>query len=228
MKLYELCGAEPDRLFSAFSWRVRLLLGLKNLSFESAPTPFTQIKTDLAEIHPTVPVLVDGETTLGDSFAICQYVEQTYPDGPSLFGGEGGISNAALIDSLIITGLHPSVTKMIIKDIHSQLAPEDATYFRESREKRLGATLEDVQRGRNEVRAQFKALLKPYRRRLQAAAFLGGAAPLYSDIALASMVCWAKGTSAFDIWEGDPVFDDWFWRVMEICNQRGALKLVTA
>jgi glutathione S-transferase len=163
--LYELCGAEPDRLFSAYSWRARLALGFKGLDFENRPTPFTQIPKTLDGIHKTVPVLIDGQTTVTESFAICAHLEAAYPDTSSIFGGDSGKENAALIDNLIVTGLYPTISRMIILDIHNHLAPEDAAYFRQSREKRFGMSLEDVQRGRDKERQKFATFLKPYRRR---------------------------------------------------------------
>lgn len=225
--LYELCGAEPDRLFSAYSWRARLTLGYKGLEFESRPTPFTQIPRALEGIHKTVPVLVDGERTVTESFDICRYLETTYADTPTVFGGDGGVQNAALIDNLIVTGLYPAISRMIILDIHNQLAPEDATYFRQSREKRFGMSLEDVQRGRDKEREKFAAFLKPYQRRLAEAPFLGGERLLFADIVLAASFCWAKATSSYDTMNGDEVLQAWFDRVLSTCNQTQALKLAT-
>lgn len=37
-----------------------------------------------------VPVLVDGDNALNESFDIALYLEKTYPDAPTLFGGKGG------------------------------------------------------------------------------------------------------------------------------------------
>ncbi|MEM1283824.1 MAG: glutathione S-transferase N-terminal domain-containing protein [Pseudomonadota bacterium] len=225
--LYELCGAEPDRLFSAYSWRVRLTLGLKGLDFESRPTPFTQVPSVTDTGHNRVPVLIDGDQTVVESFDICTYLEDTYPDTHTVFGGAGGRENAALIDNLIITGLYPTITRMIVKDIHSQLAPADQTYFRESREKRFGATLEDVQRGRDKERQRFQTFLKPYRRRLEEGPFLGGDKPLFADLALTGSFCWAIATSPYDTLDGDELMHSWLDRVLDACGQTAALKRAT-
>lgn len=223
--LYELCGAQPDRIFSAYAWRARLTLGLKGLEFATKPTPFTEISKILDGSHTKVPVLIDGDRTLTESFDICTYLEDAYPDTVSIFGGEGGRENAALIDNLIVTGLYPTITRMIVKDIAEKLSPVDHDYFRSTREQRLGGTLEDVQRGRDKERERFAVFLKPYLRRLEITPFLGGQAPNYADIALTASFCWAKGTSSYDILNGDPVFSTWFDQVLEACNQTSALKL---
>lgn len=223
--LYELCGAEPDRIFSAYAWRVRLTMGLKGLDFTSKPTPFTEIPKILDGSYTKVPVLIDGDKTLSESFNICTYLEDAYADTPSIFGGAGGRDNAALIDNLIVTGLYPATTRMIVGDIAEKLAPVDHEYFRSTREQRLGGTLEDVQRGRDKERERFATFIKPYRRRLELAPFLGGQNLLFSDIALAASFCWAKATSSYDTLNGDPVFGAWFENVLVSCNQTSALKL---
>ena len=69
--LYDLVGAD-DRRFSTHCWRVRPAMAHKGLSFE------------------TVPVIVDDGTWVHDSWTIAEYLEETYPDAPSLFGGAGG------------------------------------------------------------------------------------------------------------------------------------------
>jgi glutathione S-transferase len=134
------------------------------------------------------------------------------------------LQNAALIDNLIVTGLYPTISRMIIKDICEQLALEDASYFRTSREARFGMTLEDVQDSRDKERQKFTTYLKPYRKRLANTAFLGGDTPLFADLALAASFCWAKATSPYDITSGDDILQDWFDRVLALCNQSAALK----
>ena len=43
----------------------------------------------LQEASKTVPILRDGDQLISDSFKIALYLEDAYPDHPSLFGGEG-------------------------------------------------------------------------------------------------------------------------------------------
>ena len=44
-----------------------------------------------------VPVLVDGDNVVSDSWEIACYLEETYPEGPSLFGSELGRGAIAFI-----------------------------------------------------------------------------------------------------------------------------------
>ena len=87
LRLYDLAGADPNRRFSPYCWRIRLALAHKRLAIETIPWRFTE----KAEIAPsgskTVPVLVDGDRWIADSWTIANYLEDAYPDSPSLFGG---------------------------------------------------------------------------------------------------------------------------------------------
>ena len=91
-----------------------------------------------------MPVLIDGETSVADSWAIANYLEDRYPDRPSLFGGEGGRAVGRMInwwgDIAVIGGMFP----LIVADIPAHLKPVDAAYFRNTREARFGKPLEEV------------------------------------------------------------------------------------
>lgn len=60
MKLWELAGAEDDRFFSPYCWRIRMALAHKGLQAESVPWRFTQKCAIAATGQGAVPVLEDG------------------------------------------------------------------------------------------------------------------------------------------------------------------------
>jgi Glutathione S-transferase, N-terminal domain len=47
LRLYYLAGAEPERRFSPYCWRIRLALAHKNLPVETIPWRFTE-KAEIA------------------------------------------------------------------------------------------------------------------------------------------------------------------------------------
>ncbi|KAL1833379.1 glutathione S-transferase zeta class isoform X2 [Daucus carota subsp. sativus] len=74
---------------SSCACRVRIALNLKGIDYEyKAVNLFQgeQFSPDFLKLNPLgyVPVLVDGETTLADSFAILMYLEEKYPQYPLL------------------------------------------------------------------------------------------------------------------------------------------------
>src|SRR3954469_25881287 len=144
LKLFELVGTDAERPFSPFCWRTRMALAHKGLGAEKIPWCFTEKAAIAPHKSEKVPVLLDGETSVADSWAIANYLEDSHPDRPSLFGGAGGRAMARFInawgDIAVIGGIFP----LIIADIPNNLADVDAAYFRKSREARFGKSLEEV------------------------------------------------------------------------------------
>jgi glutathione S-transferase len=61
LHLYDLAGAQPERRFSPYCWRIRLALAHKSLPVETIPWRFTE-KAEIAPSGQTlVPVLVNGD-----------------------------------------------------------------------------------------------------------------------------------------------------------------------
>ncbi len=117
IKLFELVGTDEARPFSPFCWRTRMALAHKGLSAQSIPWRFTEKDAIAPHNSEKVPVLIDGETAIVDSWAIANYLEDTYPDRPSLFGGEGGRAIGRMLnwwgDVTVIGGMFP----LIVADI---------------------------------------------------------------------------------------------------------------
>ena len=79
IKVYDLCGAD-DRRFSPFCWRIRMALAHKGLDAEFEATHFTEKDKIAFADSKTVPVMVDGETAMNESWDIANYLENTYPE----------------------------------------------------------------------------------------------------------------------------------------------------
>ncbi len=205
LRLYDLAGADPNRRFSPYCWRIRLALAHKRLPVETIPWRFTE----KAEIAPsgskTVPVLVDGDRWIADSWTIANYLEDTYPDSPSLFGGAAARRLTRHYSSLA-DALVSAIFPFIALDILERVADRDREYFRTSREQRVGKTLEDFVANRDAKLPGFRASLAPLRTTLKNQPFFGGDEPLYADYALFGQFQWARCISPCALLEeGDPV-----------------------
>ena len=219
--LYELCGADRARCFSPYAWRVRMALLHKGLAFERRPTPFTQIVQIAPEVSRTVPILVDGGKVLSESWDIACYLEDTYPDRPSLFGGEGGRAAARLVEAWANASISGRIVRMVARDIHDILAPEDQVYFRTTREERFGATLEDVQANRDERLADLATALLPMHLMLKNQPFIGGDAPLHTDYLLFGTLQWARVASPFQLVDPTSPIGQWFERCLDLYDGHG-------
>ena len=113
LKLFELVGVDEARPFSPYCWRTRMALAHKGLGAESIPWRFTEKEVIAPHQSEKVPVLLDGETSVADSWVIANYLEDTYPDRPSLFGGEGGRAMGRMLnwwgDVTVIGGMFPLI-----------------------------------------------------------------------------------------------------------------------
>ncbi|WP_350333832.1 glutathione S-transferase family protein [Coralliovum pocilloporae] len=212
-QLYELCGADKTVRFSPYCWRTRLSLAHKDLPFETVPVLFTEIPDIAGSDSPTVPILFEADMSRSDSWAIATYLDETYADRSSLIGEGAAASLARFVDNYNNTLLVPGVAQLIILDIHDMLDPADQTYFRESREKRFGRSLEDIQAGRDERVTQFRSSLVALRRTLEQQMYISGDDPAYADISVYGTLQWARCCSSFQLLETDDPIALWFDRM---------------
>src|SRR5882757_3122224 len=163
IKLYELVGTDETRPFSPYCWRTRMALAHKGLSAQSIPWCFTDKPAIAPHQSERVPVLLHDDTSVVDSWVIANYLEDTFPNRPSLFGGEGGRAMGRMLnawgDVAVVGGMSP----LIVADIPGHLKPVDAAYFRQTREVRFGKPLEEVIAGREKSVEGFRKNLEPLR-----------------------------------------------------------------
>jgi glutathione S-transferase len=214
LRLYDLAAADSDRRFSPYCWRTRLALAHKELAVETIPWRFTEKAEIAASGQGFVPVLVDGDRWVADSWTIANYLEDTYPDRPSLFGGAIGRSLTRYY-STFADGLVAAIFPFIALDIFDRIAAEDRDYFRTSREKRVGMTLEAFVADREAKLPAFRASLMPLRRTLTAQPFFGGGGPLYADYAVFGPLQWARCISPFELLEKDDPVRLWRDRLLD-------------
>jgi glutathione S-transferase len=182
-----------------------MALAHKKLLVETIPWRFTEQEAIAKSRQSRVPVLVDGERWIGDSWTIANYLEDTYPDRPSLFGGAAGRALSRFHSTLADT-LVSSIFRFIALDILRHLHEEDRAYFRSSREDRVGMTLEALVADRDISVSAFRESLTPLRLTLKTQSFLGGDQPLYADYAVFAPFQWARCTSSFALLAAnDPV-----------------------
>lgn len=214
--LYDLSGLNGRR-FSPFGWRARMALAHKGLEAGASVELIRFSDKDKLGFsgQTLVPVLVDGETVVTDSWEIARYLEASYAEAPSLFGGEAGEGGARLVAAYVDSQLHPLVARCVVADIPNVLHGDDLPYFRESREKRFGMPLEAIVANREETRDQLKTALYPVRATLKDRAFLGGSGPSFADYAVFGAFMWARGVSDFKILDTDDPVHAWRERMLD-------------
>jgi glutathione S-transferase len=206
-KLYDLAGADPARRFSPYCWRAKLALAHKGLAVETIPWRFTEKDVIAFSGSERVPVLIDGDHTVHDSWTIANYLEDAYPDAPSLFGGDGGRGATRFVNMWVDSVLGGPMARLILGGIYAIIHEKDRDYFRTSRHQRYGATIEEVTADPPAKLAAFRETLEPVRLALRTQPFLGGQLPLYADYILLGHFLWARCTSEVRLLaEDDPVY----------------------
>lgn len=213
--LYELSGLE-DRRYSQFSWRTRLALAHKRLTAEYRPVRISDKAAIAFSGQLNVPILVDGETTVVDSWRIAEYLEDNFTEAPSLFGGAVGMGLARFVNGWVDRQVVPGAVPLIVCDVVDCLDVADAAHLRAFMEKTFRTTFEEMREQREQKKPAWKRLLDPARTALKAQPFLSGAAPAYADYILFSVFQWARIVSTFELLEADDPMSSWRERMLDL------------
>ncbi len=217
---YELAGGDGRR-FSPHCWRTRMALAHKNLAYQTVAVGFSEIASIGDGTHKTVPVIEDRGRFFGDSWTIANYLEEVYPERPSLFGGTAGRALTLFVQNWVSEVVHRGVVELVVLDIHDQLGERDKTYFRTSRERRFGRMLEEVQQGRETRVGNFRKSLEPLRKILAAQPWLSGEEPLYADYVAFGALQWPRIVSRFPLLSDDDPVAQWFVRCLDLFDGLG-------
>lgn len=216
IRIYDLAALEDDRLFSPYCWRTKLALAHKGLAFESIPWRFT----DKAALEPTgfktVPVIVDGDRTVGDSWKIALYLEENYADRPALFGGPQSRALSLGFKNWVDRAVHLPMLRAVLLDLYNGLAEKDKPYFREAREKRFGMALEAFAGDQQAAIATVSSALDPVRATLTEQPFVCGSAPAYADYILFGAFMWTRSTSPAKLLAADDPLHAWRERMLDL------------
>ena len=206
MKLWELAAAEDDRLFSPYCWRIRMALAHKGLEAQTLPWRFTDTDKIAFSGQGLVPVLVDGDTVVHDSWAIAEYLEAKVPARP-LFDSAQAKSLAFFFKTWVETTIHGPILRALVLDLFNAIHEKDKAFFRASREKRFGMTLEQFGSDPKKGVADLRTALLPVRKQLVQEPYVCGKAPGFADYILFGAFQWARALSPQRLLEpDDPVF----------------------
>jgi glutathione S-transferase len=222
LKMYDLAAADPLLRFSPYCWRTKMALAHKGLAVETVPWRFTEKDAIAFSGQGRVPVLLDGDKVVTDSWDIACYLDAAYPDRPALFGSADARGAALFVKRWCEGQVHPALVRLIIADIARIVHPKDTGYFRESREKALGAPLEDYVAAKEENLRHLHAVLTPLRLTVKDLAFLGGERPAYADYIVFGALQWARCASPQTLLADDDPVAAWFGRLLDLYDGLGA------
>ncbi|NWG24105.1 MAG: glutathione S-transferase N-terminal domain-containing protein [Pseudorhodoplanes sp.] len=213
--LYELGGLD-DRRYSQFSWRTRMALAHKGFAFETVPVRVSDKTAISFSNQDKVPILKDGERVVIDSWKIAEYLEDTYPERASLFGGKTGRGLARFVNAFVDRVLIPKLVPLVMLDVLAIVDAPDGAHLRSGIEKAFRKTLEEMAAQREAGLTDFRGALDPVRATLRAQSFLCGDAPAYADYILFSLFQWARIVSSVDVLAPDDAIVPWRERMLDL------------
>jgi glutathione S-transferase len=202
-----------DRRPSPFCWRIKYALAHKGLAFEARPVGFTEIPRLCGGGFKTVPILEDDGRVIHDSWAIADHLDAAYPERP-LFASPAERGLCRFTEAWLIE-VFQQVFPIYVGDIHDHTLAGDRAYFRDSRERRLGRTLEEVTAGREARIAAARASLGPLRLMLQhqGQRFMAGEQAGFADYMTAGVLLWISSVATIPLLAADDPIVDWFNRM---------------
>lgn len=215
IELWELKG-KGERPYSLFSWRTRMALKHKGLEFKSHPVAMSDKAAIAFSGGKTVPIIKDGETVVRDSWKIAEYLEDRFPNNPSLFGGAIGRGVTQAFNTWVDRVVVPAAMPVIVADIHERVDPADEAFFRQQFEGFLKSTLEESRARRPQALDRLTRTLEPMQATLKRQTFICGTAPAYADYILFSVLQWMRVTSPQDIFNSSDPLYGWRSRMLDL------------
>lgn len=214
LRLFEVRGEDVEFRPSPYCWRTRMALAHKGLDFE--PVPWRAVDKDrIAKSGgTTVPVLVDGEQWIGESWNIAVHLDQHHP-GPALFADEATRVSAKQFDRWVTGTIHPLLGQAMVADQFPLLAAEDKAYYRTRTLRKFGRTLEEFGDHPELAIREMRAMLQPIEAQLRQQDFLGGSAHDYRDYILFGVLQCGRVTTMRPLVAEDSRLARWFERLLD-------------
>ena len=213
--LWELKGRDGRR-YSAYSWRTKMALKHKGLEYESRPVLMSDKQSIAFSGGKTVPVIQDAGKVVRDSWAIAEYLESSYPERATLFGGDIGRGVTHAFNTWVDRTLIATMMPVIVCDLHQRVDPGDEAYFRQRFEGFLQSTLEQAREREPKALERLQRSLEPMQAHLKKQAFVCGAAPAYGDYILFSVVQWARIASPRQLFNNSEPIHQWRERMLDL------------
>jgi glutathione S-transferase len=198
---------------SPYGFRIHEALHLLSIPYETELLSFSQVALMFSNTHKTVPVLVDGDREIGDSWVIANHLAKNHDPDNLLFGGAGGYPLACFITRWVDACIMGALNRIIVKDIHDSIHQADQAKYRETQETRYGQSLETLHSTGGAGLIDFQVSLYPARQAIKEHPYLGGESPNYADFTLHSVFRWSRLTSKTELLRPDDRLRSWIRRM---------------
>ena len=217
--LFDLALADPDVRLSPFCWLAKFALLHKELAFETVPLRFTEKENYPDREHGKLPILKDGEELICDSAHILTHLEKKYENNP-LIGTDAERAAADFYLAWLGANLYSSLSPMMFVRVHAAAHESDKAYFRQTREERLGGTLEELA-AKPGLKENIEASLKTLSASLVRHKFLGGDTANLSDYMVMSPFMWQRSVTSETLYDTPQAVAAWQERMLDLFDGYG-------
>ena len=217
--LYDLALREGQTI-SPFVWATKYAIRHKGFDIDLVPGGFTGIMERTGGRSERLPVIVDDGKWVLDSWLIAEYLDETYPDRPTLIGSKQVEIATKFMEGWLWSTVLREWMPNIVKDYRDMVRPEDWDYVTKTRTP-PGKTLEEVQAGREERLPLIPPKLELLRTTLRETPWLGGDAPNYTDFRLLSVFLFMAAVATTPVLTDDDPIRDWVDRGFDLYGGLG-------
>ena len=218
--LYDLQVASGATI-SPFVWATKYAVAHKGFEMEIVPGGFTGILERTGGKTERLPAIVDDGEWVLDSWLIAEYLDEKYPDRPTLIGDPSVKVCAQFIEGwLWQTAVGPWM-RCYVKSYRDRSLEVDHEYVTESRARMMGGKLEDIVTGREDRLPKISADLEPLRNTLRDNKWFGGESPNYVDFRLLACFLWLASVADTPALAKDDPLRDWIDRGFDLYGGLG-------
>jgi len=208
---------------SPFVWATKYALKHKGFDLDVVDGGFTGIMERTGGRSERLPAIVDDGRWVLDSWLIAEYLDETYPDRPTLIGHPAIKSLTHFLEAwLWKTAVGPWARCFAIQ-YRDRCKLEDIAYIVESRQRMWGKPMEELAAGRDEVFPKVLPELELLRSILSEQKWLGGDTPNYADYRALAVFLWCASVADVPPMTEDEPLRDWIDRGFDLYGGLGRI-----
>lgn len=214
IRLYDLCMADSEIRPSPYCWTVKFALLHKGLDYETTALTFTEKQNYPDPDYGRLPVIEDEGEIIRDSAVITEHLERKYRSR-ALLATPGEAAALEFYRAWLMSALFPAIGPMAMIKVHDLLDDAGKTYFRETREKRFGKTLEELAAD-PKAPARVEAALATLAGPLSKYRFLGGDGANLCDYVVFGPLMWRRVVARETPYKVPTEVEAWMERMLDL------------
>lgn len=208
---------------SPFVWATKYALKHKGFDLDVVDGGFTGIMERTGGRSERLPAICDDGHWVLDSWLIAEYLDEKYPERPTLLGDPSIKPLAQFLEVWLWKTVVGPWARAFAVDYRDRCFPEDIDYITSSRLRMWGAPMEELAKGREDVFPKVLPELEILRGILGEHKWLGGDTPNYADYRALCVFLWAASVADTPPMTEDEPLRDWIERGFDLYGGLGRI-----